>query len=332
MSTLNIHLQIPHNCWYHLSPISGCKLGGRITVDNTVTLKRGDYSRVVRGRLRIDASSEEEAGPSTSTCKLGDRRPKFVVLKIVRTVFYGRSLKREAENYELAKDLQGTVIPRSYGLYHGATPDGFVTVLMLEYVGNPRCEQLMSSPVDFNLLTLEKLIKLHDAGFIHGCVKEEHVISPGVSSFSKYDRDGGYHEDDGGPFLISLSSLRPHRCTRTLPIVESTLRPASQVFGCDELWIVASQMGIWNPGEIAYFSEAVPLSYARTPEQLARAAPLRMQSTAAGWAEALRQARTAINAFKARFPIEEDYDYDGYNFEGRFEGSESGSNEVVVSA
>ena len=57
-----------------------------------------------------------------------------------------------------------------------------------------------------------------------------------------------------------------------------------------------------------------------------------MQSTAAGWAEALRQARTAINAFKARFPIEEEYEYDAYVFEGGFEGSENGSNEVMVSA
>ena len=158
MTSLNIHLQIPQNCWYHLSPISNCKFGGKITVDNTVTLRRSDYSRVVRGRLRIDGS-EEESGPSTSACKLEDRRPRYVVLKIVRTVFYGRSLKREAENYELAKDLQGTVIPRSYGLFHGATPDGFVTVLMLEYLGNPRSEQFMSSPVDFKCVSYFRKVR-----------------------------------------------------------------------------------------------------------------------------------------------------------------------------
>lgn len=185
-------------------------------------------------------------------------------------------------------------------------------------------------------------------------MREEHIISPGLYSSSQCEHNE--YTDGGGPYFVSLSSLRPHCCIRTLPIVESTLRPASQVFGCDELWAVASRMGIWNPGEIsykscfskqkpvsdlalffhitgeiAYFSEAIPLSYARTPEQLARAAPLRMQATAAGWAEALRQARSAINAFKARFPIEDvedEYEYDM----SAFEGSDNGSNTVMVSA
>lgn len=100
---------------------------------------------MVRGRLRADAS---EPGPSTLACET-DGSPKFAVLKIVRTFFLGHSLAREAENYELAKDLQGTVIPRSYGLFHGATPDGFVTCLMLDYVGNPCRERFASTPVDY---------------------------------------------------------------------------------------------------------------------------------------------------------------------------------------
>lgn len=147
-TTLRIHLQTPHDCSYELSPVSGCKFSGNITVDNTETLKRGDYSRVVRGRLRVDAS---EPGPSTSACRLegGVGISKVVVLKIVRTFFLGHSLAREAENYELAKDLQGTVVPRSYGLFHGATPDGFVTCLMLDYVGNPCRERFASTPVDY---------------------------------------------------------------------------------------------------------------------------------------------------------------------------------------
>lgn len=142
-ATLRIHLQTPHNCSYELSPVSGCKFSGEITVDNTETLKRGDYSRVVRGTLHVDASR-----PSTSACK-GRIAFKLVALKIVRTFFLGHSLAREAENYELAKDLQGSVIPRSYGLFHGATPDGFVTCLMLDYVGNPCRERFASTPVDY---------------------------------------------------------------------------------------------------------------------------------------------------------------------------------------
>ena len=58
-------------------------------------------------------------------------------------------------------------------------------------------------------------------------------------------------------------------------------------------------------GEIAYFSSPIPLSRARSPEQLAREAPLRMQSTAAGWAEALRHAKRVLAAHQARYgPIE----------------------------
>lgn len=138
--------------------------------------------------------------------------------------------------------------------------------------------------------------------------------------------------DQDGPFLISLSHARLHSCTRSIPIIESKLRPAREAYGCDELYTVAAGMGIWNPGtsrvlphisalfqfsgtlsnlsmtsigEIAFFSSPVPLSRARSPEQLAREAPLRMQSTAAGWAEALRHAKKALAAHQARYgPID----------------------------
>lgn len=122
-------------------------------MDNTESLKRGDYSRVVRGTLRLEASDASLAGPSTLSCRSSEKdiaiTPRYVVLKIVRTFFHGHSLAREAENYELAKELQGTVIPRAYGLFHGRTPDGFVTCLMLECVGDPPHDRFWSSPVDF---------------------------------------------------------------------------------------------------------------------------------------------------------------------------------------
>lgn len=66
-----------------------------------------------------------------------------------------------------------------------------------------------------------------------------------------------------------------------------------------------SNLSMTSIGEIAFFSSPVPLSRARSPEQLAREAPLRMQSTAAGWAEALRHAKKALAAHQARYgPID----------------------------
>ena len=90
-------------------------------------------------------------------------------------------------------------------------------------------------------------------------------------------------------------------------------------------------MGIWNPGEVAYFSEAIPISYARTPEQLARAAPLRMQATAAGWAEALRHARAVLAAFQNRYAVDdlEDEDDEEMSF-GSLSYESKGSDVFVV--
>ena len=97
----------------------------------------------------------------------------------------------------------------------------------------------------YSLRTIEKLIRLHDAGWTHGTVREEHILFPDAPR----TRRGHVIADPDGPFLISLSHARPHRCSRSLSIIESTLRPPREAFGCDELYTVAAVMGIWNPGK-----------------------------------------------------------------------------------
>lgn len=140
MSTLLIRRR---HCVYTLTPTTSSKFSGDLTIEDVGLVARTQHARVLRGKLRVPPQS----GPFIEHG--GEERVIEVALKLVVSWYFETRLRDEAEKYEQLKELQGTVIPRMHGLFHGLTTDGFVTCLVLDFVGPPPNTKLVHAPADF---------------------------------------------------------------------------------------------------------------------------------------------------------------------------------------
>lgn len=142
MSTLRIRRR---HTVYTLSSTTHCRFSGDLIVDDVGLVARTQHSRVLRGKLHLPPQSE--ALPDNYG--QGEERVIEVALKIVVSCYFETRMRDEAEKYDQLRELQGSVVPRMHGLFRGATTDGFVTCLVLDFVGPPPNTKLVHAPADF---------------------------------------------------------------------------------------------------------------------------------------------------------------------------------------
>lgn len=144
MRSLRLKLSFPRETIYTLRSAGLSNAPGELVVEDVTTVTRGQQTRVLRGKMRIVHSHVTTGSEDQQQSETLD-----VALKIASSWYQGPWLRNEAEKYEQMKDLQGTVIPRMHGLFHGATMDGFVTCLVMDYIGPAPEGTLAHAPVDY---------------------------------------------------------------------------------------------------------------------------------------------------------------------------------------
>ncbi|KII90557.1 hypothetical protein PLICRDRAFT_39132 [Plicaturopsis crispa FD-325 SS-3] len=155
------------------------------------------------------------------------------VLKTVRhrdeTDADAASLIREYQWYQnQLRSLQGTVIPRCYGVFRGEYHGLWITSLVLQYCGQPRESPFNLTEKAYNVQTIDNLLEIHDCGVCHRDFSERHIL-----------------DNDGQPFVVDFRHAELHDCGRDLIIV-GDWRPTADDFGCDEVRDAAWNMRLWR--------------------------------------------------------------------------------------
>ncbi|RDB26127.1 hypothetical protein Hypma_006193 [Hypsizygus marmoreus] len=162
----------------------------------------------------------------------GTAETRNIVLKI-NTGEHVKALTHEADVYEnCAKDLQGTVIPVCFGLFHTVTLENCViTCLVTEYCGeNLDANELSDLEIDFGWNLLRQVDLLHRHGLRHKDLSVSNILS-----------------NNGTPFLIDLEKAEEHTCERALRIKEGCVRPMSEDFDCREMYMLVVELcRIWD--------------------------------------------------------------------------------------
>ncbi|KAF5371350.1 hypothetical protein D9615_009702 [Tricholomella constricta] len=144
-------------------------------------------------------------------------------------------LTEEAEVYKGAlESLQGTAVPRCYGLYNGYGVDGEpIACLMLEYWGECIHQPFEHLPLNVRIRILQRLGDIHKQGLVHGDFAERNVL-----------------ELDGDVRIIDFDQTENHRCDCDMDFRPGEMSPDMQEFGCAQLWKVCrSDMKIWSDRE-----------------------------------------------------------------------------------
>ncbi|KAF9267006.1 hypothetical protein L218DRAFT_920703 [Marasmius fiardii PR-910] len=198
-------------------------------------------ARIVKHKIHT-SRSKSNSGITLSTAYLTPRpqlqvpsapqAPIPVVLKIATGSEQITLLQREASFYENELfHLQGSVVPRYYGLYRGKllnfSPPPQSTIarsyrepptsacMILEYCSGHGSIPL--SPGELRRRTMIATQKLHQAGVVHGdLLNHRHVL------------DLGYNGNKGGVRIVDFSMAhRHHRCPQSIG-------------GCQELVLIGS--------------------------------------------------------------------------------------------
>ncbi|KAK7062818.1 hypothetical protein VNI00_000312 [Paramarasmius palmivorus] len=157
-----------------------------------------------------------------------------VVLKFAFREDFVDDLAQEAEVYRNALEpLQGSAIPRCYGLFTGEGEEGQeIACLVLEYCGESLDQPFCLLPLDVRMRILERLYELHKCGVHHGDFAERNVL--------KYNNDIR---------LIDFDQTEFHDCdcNQTFDVRPGAKLPRPEDFGCPALWeICRFEMRIWD--------------------------------------------------------------------------------------
>ncbi|KAF8059805.1 hypothetical protein FPV67DRAFT_1424439 [Lyophyllum atratum] len=157
--------------------------------------------------------------------------PRNIVLKTDVNTRYPRPSNFTQEASRSEKDLQhlqGTYIPRCYGLFQATIYNKLVSVLLLENCGESVDFRDESLSIEIYRLFTE----LHVHGFAHHDVDGRNVVK----------------NQDGRFILIDLSHSRPHKCEVRLHVLIGNFAPRRSDFGCQELYDLATELDFWLPG------------------------------------------------------------------------------------
>ncbi|KAJ7109486.1 hypothetical protein C8R44DRAFT_289464 [Mycena epipterygia] len=164
-----------------------------------------------------------------------DDAPRFALKFAMREdLIYG--LEEEERVYGNAlKTLQGSAIPRCFGIYTGMQEDRPIACLVLEYFGECIKQPFQFLPLDLKIQILEHLGAIHREGLLHGDFAERNVLlQDGNIRIIDFDQtEAGHH----------------CRCTmnfRLLPLPGASGMPGINEFGCEQLWEVWSDLRMWD--------------------------------------------------------------------------------------
>jgi len=156
-----------------------------------------------------------------------------IALKFALRDDFVDGLVTEAEAYTGAlKDLQGSVVPRFYGLYTGSGEEGqIVACLVLEHYGECLKLHFEDLALDTRILILQRLRDFHQSGLHHDDFAERNVLQG----------------DDGDIRLIDFDQTRPHDCDGDFNVRPGKQLPDSGDVCCDWLWeICNTELRIWD--------------------------------------------------------------------------------------
>lgn len=89
---------------------------------------------------------------------------------------------------------------------------------------------------------IKAVVEFHMQGLSHGDLHEGNIVI-----------------QRGRPVLIDLESIATHRCSLKMRIIQNTIAPEPDEFGCDELYDLLSQMQVWAPRKSSIFLVPWPL-------------------------------------------------------------------------
>jgi len=142
-------------------------------------------------------------------------------------------LEEESRIYHDAlQTLQGTTVPRSYGLFTGMGEEGQqIACLVLEHWGDCLQQPFPLLPLDLKILILERLGAIHREGLLHGDFAERNVL---------------LHEGDVR--IIDFDQTESgHDCRCKMNFQPGEKLPDIEEFGCDQLWEVCRYyLRIWD--------------------------------------------------------------------------------------
>ncbi|KAF8057371.1 hypothetical protein FPV67DRAFT_1430267 [Lyophyllum atratum] len=186
-------------------------------IDNVTEIYEGHYTTIYRASL---------LGPDSQ-----QGGPRDIVLKTDVNARYPRPSKFTQEALRYEKDLQhlqGTYIPRCYGLFQATIYNKLVSVLLLDDCGESVNFRDESLAIEIYRLFTE----LHVHGFAHHDVDGRNVVK----------------NQDGRLILIDLEHSRPHKCEVRLHVLIGNFAPRRSDFGCQELYDLATELDFWLPG------------------------------------------------------------------------------------
>ncbi|KAF9479118.1 hypothetical protein BDN70DRAFT_834830 [Pholiota conissans] len=155
-----------------------------------------------------------------------------VVLKFAMRSDLISDLVEETEMYlGPLEPLQGSAVPRFYGLYTGTENDQDIACLVLEYCGESITKRFSLLPMNLRVRILEHLGEIHRQGFLHGDFAERNVL-----------------HKNGEVRLIDFDRTIPdHHCRCDMNFHAGETTPERGGFGCDYLWDIAlHNMKIWK--------------------------------------------------------------------------------------
>ncbi|TFK37994.1 hypothetical protein BDQ12DRAFT_684482 [Crucibulum laeve] len=155
-----------------------------------------------------------------------------VALKFAMREDFISDLAEELNVYNGALEpLQGSTIPRCYGLYAGSGEEGqTIACLVLEYWGECLRRPFNQQPLHKRVRILERLGEIHRRGLLHGDFAERNVL-----------------ELNGDIRIIDFDQTTYHKCNCKMNFRPSGKVPSVEEFGCEQLWEIGRYMKLWTP-------------------------------------------------------------------------------------
>ncbi|TRM67176.1 hypothetical protein BD626DRAFT_426999 [Schizophyllum amplum] len=149
--------------------------------------------------------------------------------------------RKEALTYRwhLSK-IQGVAVPKHYGVWYGRTSWGAtVACAIMEWGGHPydcRVVDPQLTRPDRRTKVMQALKAVHDAGLQHN------NLIPDTSLHFLYD----LVEEKAS--IVDFSNAEKHKCMLRMEMKAYTTPPLPHIFGCDELWDLATTIGFFGQG------------------------------------------------------------------------------------
>ncbi|PSR76124.1 hypothetical protein PHLCEN_2v8674 [Hermanssonia centrifuga] len=169
-------------------------------------------------------------------------------------------LEVEAELYNTRlKDLQGTDVPRFFGLFTGII-EGFpirIACILLEYCGPTMGGYFKDYDIPTRGKIIEALVHIHNAGVQHNDFDTYHVILDQSDSRDLKVR------------IVDFGHADKHTCRRKMEIRPYEFAPWQGDFSCSELYDLAYCTDFWTPTWFSFMGFTVSVFEAYDAKSLA---------------------------------------------------------------